>query len=223
MQNELYMEKVKLPIDYKYKKVKSIEFDYNVPTYDIEIANTHYYTTDTGIVSHNTISLMFRDSVFSYGIEPAFGIYFWKRTRISGKYEYYFCVPSVVKEYFAENGIIIPMKSDAIKDTWDGKHGLPIAKFIDEKSKELNIKFKRSTEVNALDKLDLMAKVMKWVDSSISVTYMLPEGSDWKDVYNFILEAHKREVKSIAAFPDKKMYGIVSFMPFKDKVFKRHK
>src|SRR5208283_3055170 len=86
---------------------------------------------------------------------------------------------------------------------------------IDEKAKELNIKFKRATEVNALDKLDLMAKVMKWIDSSISVTYMLPEGSDWKDVYNFILEAHRKEVKSIAAFPDKKMYGIVSFIPFK--------
>src|ERR1019366_1278453 len=55
----------------------------------------------------------------------------------------------------------------------------------------------------------------KWVDSSISVTYMLPEGSDWKDVYEFILEGHKREVKSIAAFPDKKMYGIVTTIPFK--------
>ena len=214
------MEKVKLPINYKCKKIKSIEFDYNAPTYDIEVDNTHYYITDNGLVSHNTLSLMFRDSVLSYGIEPAFGIYFWKRTRISGKYEYYFCVPSVVKEYFAKNGFVIPMKGDAIKDTWDGKHGIPIAKFIDEKAKELDIKFKRATEVNALDKLDLMAKVMKWIDSSISVTYMLPEGSDWKDVYNFILEANKREVKSIAAFPDRKMYGIVSFVPFKDLAVK---
>lgn len=176
--------------------------------------------TCSSIAPTGSLSLMFQDSIFSYGIEPAFGIYFWKRTRISGKYEYYFCVPSVVKEYFAKNGFIIPMKGDAIKDTWDGKHGTPIAKFIDEKAKELDIKFKRATEVNALDKLDLMAKVMKWIDSSISVTYMLPEGSDWKDVYNFILEANKREVKSIAAFPDRKMYGIVSFIPFKDLAVK---
>jgi hypothetical protein len=61
-----------------------------------------------------------------------------------------------------------------------------------------------------------MSQVMKWVDSSISVTYMLPEGSDWKSVYDFVLAAHEKEVKSIAAFPDKKMYGIVSFCPFKD-------
>ena len=131
------MNLVKLPTNYKTKKIKNIKVDYNVPTYDIEVDNTHYYTTDIGMVSHNTLSLMFQDSIFSYGIEPAFGIYFWKRTRISGKYEYYFCVPSVVKEYFAKNGFIIPMKGDAIKDTWDGKHGTPIAKFIDS-SKNLS-------------------------------------------------------------------------------------
>jgi hypothetical protein len=42
-------------------------------------------------------------------------------------------------------------------------------------------------------------------------------------VYNFIIEAHKREVKSIAAFPDKKMYGIVSNIAFKDLALKLRK
>jgi ribonucleoside-diphosphate reductase alpha chain len=56
---------------------------------------------------------------------------------------------------------------------------------------------------------------MKDVDSSISVTYSLPEGSNWKDTYELIIEANKKGVKSIAAFPDKKMYGIVSYIPFK--------
>jgi hypothetical protein len=65
-----------------------------------------------------------------------------------------------------------------------------------------------------------MSQVMKWVDSSISTTYLLPEGSDWKSVYKFIVEAHKKEVKSIAAFPDKKMYGIVSNIPFRTLAFK---
>ena len=72
-------------------------------------------------------------------------------------------------------------------------------------------------------KLDLMSKVMKWIDSSISVTYLLPESSTWKDVYKFILEAEKKEVKSIAAFPDKKMYGIVSSIPFKELAIKLNK
>jgi ribonucleotide reductase alpha subunit len=174
--------------------------------------------TVSSIAPTGTLSLMFRDFVLSYGIEPAFFMYFWKRTRMTGKYEYYFCVPRVIRDAFAEAGIPIPMASDTVKDTWDGKIGAPIAKFIEEHRHKF--KFKESTDVTAMDKLELMSKVMKWIDSSISVTYMLPIGSTWKEVYNFIMEAHKREVKSIAAFPDKKMYGIVSNMPFKTLAFK---
>lgn len=174
--------------------------------------------TVSSIAPTGTLSLMFRDFVLSYGIEPAFFMYFWKRTRMAGKYEYYFCVPRVIREAFAEMGNPIPMNSDTIKDTWDGKHGKPIAEFIEQHRHKF--KFKESTDISAMDKLELMSKVMKWIDSSISVTYMLPLGSTWKDVYNFILEAHRKEVKSIAAFPDKKMYGIVSSIAFKDLAVK---
>jgi ribonucleotide reductase alpha subunit len=171
--------------------------------------------TCSSVAPAGSISLMFRNTVFSYGIEPAFGLYYWKRTRISGKYEYYFVVPSVVRELLASKGIIIPIESDTIKDTFDGEIGKPIAEFIDKHVKELGIHFKQSTEISPFQKLDLMARVMKWIDSSISVTYMLPETANWKDVYDFILLAHEKGVKSIAAFPDKKMYGIVSQIPFK--------
>lgn len=176
--------------------------------------------TCSSIAPTGTLSLMFRHLVLSYGIEPAFGLYFWKRTRMGGKYEYYFNVPNIVRKIFKEKGISIPIESDTIKDTWDGKYGKPVAKFIDENFEKLGIQFKNSTQIKPLDKLELMSMVMKWVDSSISVTYMLPENTDWKDIYNFILEANKKEVKSIAAFPDKKMYGIISFTSFKDLAFK---
>lgn len=176
--------------------------------------------TCSSIAPTGSLSTMFRDFVMSYGVEPAFGIYFWKRTRISGKYEYYFCVPNVVREYFKSNGYEIPMDSDTIKDTWDGKFGAPIAKFIDENKNKLGIKFKGSTEIKVQDKLDLMSKLMKNVDSSISVTYTLPEGSTWKDTYDLIVGAYEKGVKSIAAFPDKKMYGIISFSPFKELAVK---
>jgi len=172
--------------------------------------------TCSSIAPTGTISLMFRGLVYSYGIEPSFGVYFWKRTRMSGNYEYYFYVPYVVRELLKKSGINLPMEGDCIKDTIDGKYGKPIAKIIDEELKNINFNFKESTEIKAMDKLDLMAKVMKWIDSSISVTYMLPENSKWQDVYDFIIEAHKKEVKSIACFPDKKMYGIVSLIPFLD-------
>ena len=174
--------------------------------------------TVSSIAPTGTLSLMFRDFVLSYGIEPAFFMYFWKRTRMAGKYEYYFCVPRVIREAFIELGCPIPINSDCIQDTWDGTYGKPIAAFIEEHRHKF--KFKESVDISPMDKLELMAKTMKWIDSSISVTYMLPISSTWKDVYNFIIEAHKKEVKSIAAFPDKKMYGIVSNIAFKDLALK---
>jgi len=177
--------------------------------------------TCSSIAPTGTLSLMFRDMVMSYGIEPAFFLYFWKRTRMSGKYEYYFCVPKAVKDAFGEAGVPIPMQSDTIQDDWDGKHGKSIAKFIDENLEKVGIKkFKTSTEIDPMDKLQMMSQVMKWVDSSISTTYLLPDGSDWKLVQKFVLESHKKEVKSIAAFPDKKMYGIVTSISFKDLAIK---
>lgn len=176
--------------------------------------------TNSSIAPTGTLSLMFRDMVMSYGIEAAFFIYMWKRTRMAGKYEYYFSVPKVIRDMFEVAGCPIPIQSDTVKDDWAGSIGKPIAKFIDDNIEKVGIKFKTSTEIDPLDKLEFMSQVMKWVDSSISTTYLLPEGSDWKSVYKFILESHKKEVKSIAAFPDKKMYGIISNTPFKDLAFK---
>lgn len=172
------------------------------------------------IAPTGTLSLMFRDLVMSYGIEPAFGMYYWKRTRMKGRYTYYFNVPSIVRKVFKKAGLEIPITSDTIADDWKGTRGKPIADFIDENKKKIGVDFRSATDIKCMDKLELMSKVMKWVDSSISVTYMLPEDSDWKDVYNFIMMAQEKEVKSIAAFPDKKMYGIIAFVPFKDLAVK---
>jgi ribonucleoside-diphosphate reductase alpha chain len=172
--------------------------------------------TCSSIAPTGTLSLMFRNMVFSYGVEPGTGMYSWKRTRISGKYEYYFIVPSIVRQTFEMAGFKIPMETDTVKDTWDGSIGKPIAKFIDEHRKEVGIKFTDAVDIKAIDKLKLMSRLMRWVDSSISTTYMLSEKSTWKDVYNFILEANQGEIKSLAAFPNRKMYGIISQIPFKE-------
>lgn len=192
---------------------KKISEKYNTP---VITGNYARNVTCSSIAPTGTLTLMFRDTALSYGIEPAFFLYFWKRTRMGGKYEYYFNVPKVVRDAFEQAGYHIPMESDTIKDEWDGKRGKVIAKFIEDNKEKAGIKFKTSTQITATEKLQFMAQVMKWVDSSISVTYMLPEGSTEKDVYDFILEAHRKEVKSIAAFPDKKIYGIVSQIPFKE-------
>lgn len=172
--------------------------------------------TCSSIAPTGTLTLMFREEAMSYGAEPGFGMYYWKRTRISGHYDYYFCVPSIVRQRFAERGFPIPMDSDSLKDTWDGQKGRPVVEFIEKHREEVGIRFKRATEVSPFDKLDMMAAMMESIDSSISITYTLPENTSHKDVYDFILLAHKKGVKSIAAFPDRKMYGIVSYEPFKE-------
>ena len=171
--------------------------------------------TLSSIAPTGTLSLMFRNMVMSYGIEPAFDLCYWKRTRMSGEYEYYFVVPGAVRRVFEEAGVPIPIKGDTVKDTWDGKIGNKVLEHINEYRDRIDLKFKKATEISPLDKLDLMGKVMKSVDSSISVTYLLPEDTDINSVYKFILKAKEKGVKSIAAFPDKKMYGIISFVDFK--------
>ena len=176
--------------------------------------------TLTSIAPTGSLSLMFRNLVMSYGVEPSFGMYYWKRTRMHGKYEYYFNVPRIVRDTFKSSGYEIPIDSDSIKDDWSGSKGKKIAEYIEINKNNVGIEFKQSSEVKTLDKLELMAKLMKWVDSSISVTYMLPENSTYKDVFSFIMAAHEKEVKSIAAFPDKKMYGIIAYVPFKDLAVK---
>lgn len=172
--------------------------------------------TVSSIAPVGTLSLMFPESVLSYGIEPPFGPYWWKRTRISGEYQYYFCVPTVLRELLAKQGVDLGIEADTLRDTWDGQVGKPVAAIIDKALIDLGIQFHQATDVDPMVKLDLMAEVMKWVDSSISTTYMLKSDASVDDVYDFIMEAHKREVKSIAAFPQSKMYGIVSYVPFKE-------
>ena len=204
-------------VDRVIESSKEFHDKYGTP---LMIGNYARNVTCSSIAPTGTLSLMFRDMVMSYGIEPAFFLYNWKRTRMGGKYEYYFCVPKAVKEAFAVAGYPIPSESDTVKDDWAGTKGKPIAEFIESNKDKVGIKFKNSTEIEALDKLQFMSQVMKWVDSSISTTYLLPIGSDWKSTFKFIMESHKKEVKSIAAFPDKKMYGIVSNISFRDLAFK---
>jgi ribonucleoside-diphosphate reductase alpha chain len=176
--------------------------------------------TVSSIAPTGTLSLMFSRNVFSYGIEPPFGLYYWKRARVSGYYEYYFCVPAVVKDFVESYGYDLEMESDTIKDDWAGTEGSKVIEKIDTAIKESGFNYKSSLDISAHEKLELMARINKWVDSSISVTYMLDVDADWQEVYDFIIKAHQKELKSIAAFPDMKLYGIISFIPFKDLAFK---
>ena len=182
---------------------------------DLGLKFTHLRNiTCSSIAPTGTLSLMFRRYVMSYGIEPPFGLYYWKRTRISGQYEYYFCVPQIVIDIFAEKGYKIPINSNNLKDTFGGKYGQVIAKYIDEHKNDVGINIKQSTDVLPSDKLALMSAIMPNVDSSISTTYMMDPKGTWQDIYDLIIKAHSKGLKSITALPDSKIYGIVSPVSF---------
>lgn len=176
--------------------------------------------TVSSIAPAGTLSLMRRIMGMGYGMEYGFGIYHWKRTRISGEYKYYFIVPNIIRKMYEKAGFKIPMNSDTIEDSWDGKKGKKIVDYIEKHKEDVGIKFKNTSEIDSLKKMDLMAAIMKWIDSSISVTYMLPEDTKIKDVEDFIMRGWEKGVKSIAAFPDMKIYGIVSTIPFKELALK---
>ena len=196
------------------KKLQQAPFIKRMMDLGLKFTNLRNVTCSS-IAPTGTLTLMFSDMLLSYGVEPAFYIYYWKRTKIAGEYTYYFCVPNVVRKAFEDAGYPIPIKSDTISDTIDGKHGLSIAKFIEDHKGFVGINVSLSTEINMSDKLKVMSGLMKNVDSSISTTYMLPNGAKWQDTYNFILESYNSGVKSITTYQDKKLYGIVSFIPFK--------
>lgn len=201
------------------KKIEQSPFIKRMMDLGLKMTHLRNVTLST-IAPTGTLSLMFRDMVMGYGIEPSFGLYYWKRTRVGGKYEYYFVVPYVVRARCKELGIDLPMKSDTIKDEWDGVKGREIAAIIEKNKDVIAPNFKYANQISVDDKMDLMTEVSKWIDSSISVTYMLPETATPDDVYKFILKAYKNEIKGFTVFPEKKMYGIVSTIPFKELAVK---
>lgn len=168
------------------------------------------------IAPTGTISMLFREPVISYGIEPAFGLYYWKRTRISGKYEYYFVVPSIVNEILEKNGIDLGISKLIIRDDFIGSKGRIYAKIINDNI-DLFKGFKPSREWSVQSKLDLLSTIQKYIDSSISTTFILPEEATVDDVYNLYIGAWKNGLKSVTAYRDSSRYGIVEFIPFYER------
>ena len=168
------------------------------------------------IAPTGTISMLFREPVISYGIEPAFGLYYWKRTRISGKYEYYFVVPSIVDEILKENGIDLGMSKLIIRDDFMGSKGKIYAKIINDNI-DLFKGFKPANKWSISDKLNILSIIQKHIDSSISTTFILPETATVDDVFELYIDAWKSKLKAVTAYRDSSRYGIVEFIPFYER------
>lgn len=162
-----------------------------------------------------TLSSMFNTiytELISYGFEPIMAFYYWKRERTSGKYVWTFNVPRIVREILLEKGIDIGMTSDSIVENEQGNLGESIAKVIDANFPK--DRFKPAHEINPFRKVELMGNLTRQsVDSSISITYNLPEDVTEETIRDVYIYAWKNKVKSIAIYRDKSRVGIVEFVP----------
>lgn len=156
-----------------------------------------------------TLSLTFPHPTLSTGIEPAPGFYYWKRSRVSGAWKWYFNLAPAVNTYM-KNNFGISWDWTSIEDP-DGKIGESTIQVINEKLGELKGIFKPAHMVDPLKKVELMARMARYVDSSISTTYNLPETATPELVEQIYMEAWKKGVKSVAVYRDKSRQGVIEF------------
>lgn len=147
----------------------------------------------------------------SSGIEPLIALYYWKRNRITGKFRWFFCISSRVHQWLIENGY--PEAPLSVEDN-SGEIGIYWKKIIDKHFDPKD--FRPAHEINPLKKVEMMGRIAKWVDSSISVTYNLPETATAETVEELYMQAWKAGIKSISVYRDKSRTGIIEVVPPKE-------
>lgn len=163
------------------------------------------------IAPTGSLSLTFAKTPISTGIEPAPGFYYWKRSRTSGYWRWYFVVPTAVQEYLKDK-YGLSFEWETIEDP-DGKIGLATIDLIESRLGDFKNLFKPAHLIDPLKKVDLMAAVAKWIDSSISTTYNMPETATPELVEEIYKKAWKLGIKSVAVYRDKSRQGVIEFDP----------
>lgn len=114
------------------------------------------------------------------GIEPLFARYYVRRERVTtGDWKEWFTFNHAVRNYLEKNEIEVTKENaDKLTDPiWVTAHHL-----------------------DNLTKIKLVAEVQKWVDSSISVTYNLPEEATPEHIKEIYYEAWKNKLKGVTVF-----------------------
>jgi ribonucleotide reductase alpha subunit len=168
----------------------------------------------SSIAPTGTLSWVFRDGVTSTGTEPVPAFYWWQRNRTSGSWEWSFVVPKFVREKLLGQGIDLKdygLKAGAVRDD-SGEIGVKVAKVIEEHFPK--DKFKPAHEIDPFKKVDLMAALTRFcVDSSISVTYNLPEDVSKETVRDLYIYGWTQGLKSMAIYRDKSRIAVLEFVP----------
>ena len=139
------------------------------------------------------------------GVEPGIGFIYWRRTRISGAYVWYFTVNEFVFELVKDepelvqeikdlvtkiNAMVVGPERSALEDKviqmLDGKVDLSIHKF--------------SHLVDPFKKADLMGGIQYYIDSALSVTFNMPESTTVQQVYELYDLCWRNGLKGVAIY-----------------------
>ena len=178
-------------------------------------ANTSFMS----IAPTGSISTSFPEPCFSSGVEPVIGWYYWRKTRAveKGKYIYYFVIPEPVKRFILqkidpnyEDYKILSNFPGSVRDD-DGKIG---AKYVEIIKKYIgDDTCKPAHLIDPFKKVELMSRIYKWLDASISCTFNLPETADTDLVYDLFLDAYKKGVRAVTVYREGSRDAVLIFNP----------
>lgn len=123
------------------------------------------------------------------GIEPLFSRYMVRRERSTTKdWKEWFTFNAYVERYLKEQGLEVTKENaDKLNDPW----------------------WVMSFDVDPIAKVKLVAEAQKWIDSSISVTFNLPEDATVEDVKNVYMEAWHHNLKGVTVYREGSLGGVL--------------
>jgi ribonucleoside-diphosphate reductase alpha chain len=194
-----------------------------------------YYTTGIrngsllSIAPTGSLSSTFSEDVLSTGIEPLIGRCYWQKTRATTKgnhYDYYFRLPDTIKKITIEEmdkllndnrlgktvaeedyNTILNFPGSILDN--NGKIGENIIEIIN--TYVPTDLLKTAYEIDPFKKVELISKVQKYVDASISVTFNIPHDFPVEDVEKLYMDAYDKGLKGLSIYRDGCREGILVF------------
>ena len=144
-------------------------------------------------VCYNTIAPVGSGSLISNcggsGIEPLYSKYSVRRERsTTGEWKDWFNFNPYVERFCQKEGIELTREN------------------VDQLQSEM---WATSYNVPYMDKVELVAEAQKWIDSSISVTFNLPETATIEDVKAIYMTAWEKELKGVTVYREGSLSGVL--------------
>jgi ribonucleoside-diphosphate reductase alpha chain len=197
----------------------------NLDTMDIEVEDTHYYTLENNLISHNSLAILAQTTS---GIEPVFKIYYRRRRKVNpgekdikvsfvdpngDSWEEYNVIHYPFIRWFQNDSENISSFDEAheyLKELEEDK--------LDAIIKDSPWSGSESHDIDYNEKIRMQGAIQKWVDHSISVTHNLPEKISIKEVNDIYFEGWKSGCKGLTIYREGSRTGVLLSNKNNDKV-----